>query len=73
MLRRSLTCHLDTDKCDEGHVTTKGVFEMRRSSRVLLASMIMAIPFATAACQIPVGPCVLTILEGPTNISCTFA
>lgn len=46
---------------------------MRRTSRVMLASMILAIPFATAACQIPVGPCVLTILEGPTKIACTFA
>ena len=45
---------------------------MRRSSRMLLAAMIVAIPFATAACQIPVGPCVLTVLEGPTNVSCTF-
>ena len=45
---------------------------MRRASRVLLASMVMAIPFATAACQIPVGPCIVTILEGPLNINCTL-
>lgn len=45
---------------------------MRRSSRVVLASMIMAIPFATAACQIPVGPCTVTILEGPLTLHCVF-
>ena len=45
---------------------------MRRTSRVLLASMIMAIPFATAACQIPVGPCTVTILEGPLTLNCVF-
>lgn len=45
---------------------------MRRSSRVILASMIMAIPFAASACQIPVGPCIITLLEGPTTVNCTI-
>lgn len=45
---------------------------MRRKSRVVLASMIMAIPFAASACQIPVGPCILTVLEGPTTVQCTI-
>lgn len=45
---------------------------MRRSSRIFLMSMLMAIPFATAACKVPVGPCVLTLLEGPTNITCSI-
>jgi hypothetical protein len=35
--------------------------------------MIMAIPFATAACSIPLGPCTVTILEGPTTLHCVFA
>jgi len=34
--------------------------------------MIMAIPFAASACKIPVGPCIVTILEGPLNVNCTF-
>lgn len=45
---------------------------MRRTSRALLASMIMAIPFATAACEIPAGPCTITVFEGPLSLVCTF-
>lgn len=45
---------------------------MRRSSRVLFASMVMALPFATAACQIPLGPCEITLFEGPLTVTCVF-
>ncbi len=45
---------------------------MRRTRRMVLGAMMLSIPFATAACTIPVGPCNLTILEGPTVVSCTF-
>jgi len=39
----------------------------RRVRNAALAGMIVAIPFLTAACQIPVGPCTINVLEASGN------